>query len=259
MENPDIPLNVDARLLVLAGLTALPVIGVFLLAAPYPQPADYFGFADSRPVAGVPNFWNVASNILFLVFGVAGMWLLGQGRLVILHSLSPAYRVLFAGIALTALGSGWFHLQPSNASLFWDRLPMTLAFMSLFSIVLGEHVSETLGKRLLLPLLIAGAGSVLYWDITEAAGRGDLRAYGLVQFLPILLIPAILLMYPSAFDRHRFLWGALALYALAKVFEALDAQILSIGGMVSGHSLKHMAASFVPFVLIRGMRNRKRK
>lgn len=252
-------MSADARVVLLIALAVLPVVVVFILADPYPQPADYFLFADTRPVAGVPNFWNVASNLLFLVFGVAGIRLLYQDQLTVLPGLHNAYLVLFAGITLTALGSGWFHLLPNNASLFWDRLPMTIAFVSLFSIVVGEHVSETAGRNSLLPLLIAGAASVVYWDVTEAAGHGDLRAYGLVQFLPMLLIPAMLLMFPSVFDRHRFLWGAFGLYAVAKVFEALDAQILSLGGVVSGHSLKHVAASFVPLVLIHGMRQRRRK
>jgi hypothetical protein len=251
--------NADARVKTLIALAVLPVAAVFLLVDPYPQPAGYFLFADTRPVAGVPNFWNVSSNLMFLVFGVAGLLLLRKGRLSVLPGMKPAYVVFFAGIALTAFGSGWFHMVPSNDSLAWDRLPMTLAFMSLFAIVLGEHLSEPLGRKLLLPLLITGAAAVLYWSITEAAGRGDLRAYGLVQFLPMLLIPAVLVMFPSAFDRHRFLWGAFALYALAKVFEVLDSQILSIGGVVSGHSLKHVVASFVPLVLIQGMRHRRRK
>lgn len=255
---PDTAVTLDARVVTLVALATLPVAVVFLAAETYPQPADYFGFADSRRVAGVSNFWNVASNLMFFVFGVAGLWLLRKNRLTTLQALSPAYPILFTGITLTAFGSGWFHLNPNNDSLFWDRLPMTIAFMSLFSIVLGEHVSVALGRRLLWPLLVAGAASVIYWSLTEAAGNGDLRAYGLVQFLPMILIPAILLMFPSAFDRHLFLWAAFALYAVAKLFEALDTEILALTGFVSGHSLKHIAASFVPLVLIIGMRQRRR-
>ena len=251
-------MNADARVLALAALAVLPVAAVFVFADPYPQPADYFLFADTRRVAGVPNFWNVTSNLMFLVFGVAGILLLRKGRLTILPGMQAAYVVFFTGILLTAFGSGWFHMTPTNESLVWDRLPMTVAFMSLFSIIVAEHVSEPLGRKLLLPLLVAGVGSVLYWGTTEASGQGDLRAYALVQFLPMLLVPAILLMFPSAFDRHHFLWAAFALYAVAKVLEALDAQILSLGGIVSGHSLKHVVASFVPLVLIRGMRRRRR-
>ena len=250
---------VDRRVVALVLTAALPVIAVFAFVDPVPQPPGYFRFADARTIAGIPNFWNVVSNLLFLVFGATGIVMLQRGRLAVLPGLRSACYALFAGITLTAFGSGWFHLHPGNDSLFWDRLPMTVAFMSLLAIILGEHVSVSVGRRSLVPLLLAGAASVFYWDITEAAGHGDLRFYGIVQFLPMLLIPAVMILYPSAFDRHRFLWGVFGLYALSKVFEALDAQVLLATGLVSGHSLKHLAASFVPLLLIRGMRNRKRR
>jgi hypothetical protein len=38
--------------------------------------------------------------------------------------------VLFAGVTLSSLGSSYFHLAPDNARLMWDRLPMTIAFIS---------------------------------------------------------------------------------------------------------------------------------
>ena len=31
---------------------------------------------------------------------------------------------------LTAVGSSYYHLAPDNERLFWDRLPMTIAFSS---------------------------------------------------------------------------------------------------------------------------------
>lgn len=73
----------------------------------------------------------------------------------------------------------------------------------------------------------------------------------------MLLIPAILLMYESRFDAVRHFWLAIALYALAKLFEFADAAILSVGALVSGHTLKHIAASLVPWVLIHGMKKRR--
>jgi hypothetical protein len=247
------------RDLPLLAAAILPVIAVFVLFDPYPQPASYHEFADTRTLAGTPNFWNVASNVLFLVFGIAGLrLLLWSDRLAILPELRTACFFLYAGIAMTALGSGWFHLAPDNNTLFWDRLPMTVAFMSLFSIIIGEHLSAKLGQTLLWPLLASGVASVLYWDYTESAGAGDLRFYGIVQFLPMLLIPAVLIAYRSAFNTIRFLWITVGFYVLAKLFELLDGQIYSAGSIISGHSLKHVVASLVPLVLIHGMKNRKR-
>ena len=238
--------------------SAIPVIAVFLFVEPYPQSAGYHDFADTRMILGIPNFWNVVSNAPFLVFGIAGLRLVLTGSQVsIFHSSRTAYIILFIGITLTAFGSGWFHLDPRNDTLYWDRLPMTIAFMPLFTIIIGEHVSEKLASRLLWPLLLTGIFSVLWWDYSESIGAGDLRLYGLVQFLPMLLIPAILLLYQSAFNTIRFFWIAIGLYALAKVLEQLDEVVFSVGGVISGHSLKHIAASIVPLVLIYGIRQRR--
>ncbi len=172
-------------------------------------------------------------------------------------ALFPAYHILFAGVLLTAFGSAWFHLAPDNDTLFWDRLPMTIAFMSLVAIIVGEHISERLGRSLLWPLLAVGAISVIYWDYSEAQNAGDLRLYGLVQFLPMLLIPAILLVYESVFDRTRFIWILFVLYALAKAFELLDAPLYSLGELVSGHSIKHLCAALGPIVLLYGGMKRR--
>ena len=97
---------------------------------------------------------------------------------------------------------------------------------------------------LLLPLLVVGISSVLWWAWTESAGAGDLRFYGLVQFLPVVLIPLMLFMYPVP---RYFIWFMVALalfYILAKVLEIVDHQVYhALGGVVSGHALKHLVAA----------------
>ena len=245
----------------LLAVTLFTIIAVFLFVDPWPQPQSYHVFADDRTLLGIPNFWNVISNALFLIPGIAGLWMLGSGdHAGIVPGLLPAYHILFIGVLLTAFGSGWFHLAPDNDSLFWDRLPMTIAFMSLLSIIVGEHVSERLGRRLLWPLLVIGAASVFYWDYSESQHAGDLRLYGLVQFLPMLLMPAIVLTYRSIFDQTRFICVVYLLYALAKVFEQLDTTLYGWGEVISGHSIKHVCAALGPIVLIYGgMRRRPRQ
>jgi hypothetical protein len=231
---------------------------VFLFVERYPQPQNYYAFADDRTLLGVPNFWNVASNAIFLLPGLGGLWMLRSGdHPGILSTLNPAYHILFTGVLLTAFGSAWFHLAPDNHTLFWDRLPMTIAFMSLFAIIVGEHVSVRLGRNLLWPLLAIGAASVFYWDYSESRNIGDLRLYGLVQYLPMAVIPAILLMYRSVYDRIGFIWILFLLYAIAKIFELLDVAIYDLGGIISGHSVKHMFAALGPIVLIYGGAKRR--
>ncbi|MBT8077343.1 MAG: ceramidase [Gammaproteobacteria bacterium] len=238
------------------------IAGSLLIVDPVAQDPLYHAFADNRPMLGVANFWNVISNLAFLAAGGVGLWFfLSKNEAELTPKIEPgirgAYVVFFLGVLATCFGSGWYHLAPDNNSLVWDRLPMTLAFMGFFAVIIGEHVSPRVARRLLWPLLIVGAGSVFYWQYTEAQGVGDLRPYALVQFLPILLIPIILLTFPSRFHGSGFYWGMLAVYVAAKVFEYYDLQIYKTLGIISGHSLKHLAAAIAPAIFLWGISRRR--
>ena len=136
---------------------------------------------------------------------------------------------------------------------------MTLAFMSLFTIIIGEQVSAITAKRLFLPLLLVGAASVMYWAVTESRGAGDLRFYAIVQFLPLLLIPLLLLLYRSPFDRSGFFWGMIGLYAASKILEMLDRDIYELVRIFSGHSMKHVVAALAPLLFLYGIVSRGRR
>ena len=224
----------------LLALVAAAGIGAVLLLDPVPEDPAYHAFADTRAYFGIPNFWNVATNLPFLF---VGLWGFISARRLAKAELTTHYRVYCGAVALVAFGSGWYHLAPSNASLVWDRLPMTVAFMSLFSALLADRISWLLGRGLLWPLVVAGIASIAWWIRGEAMGHGDLRAYGLVQFLPMLLMPMILLMWRDGSIAARPLWLGFGAYALAKLAEHFDAAIYAAGGFVSGHGLKHLAAA----------------
>ena len=234
------------RILLLVAVAIAAIGGVFLLD-PIPQNPDYHRFADDRTFLGIPNFWNVASNLPFLLAGALGLL---QSRRIASPDLATHYRVLSAAIALLALGSAWFHLSPSTPTLVWDRLPMTVAFMSLLSAVIADRISWVVGRALLWPLVVAGIASIAWWLRTETAGAGDLRPYALVQFLPMLLIPLMLLMWRGEGLASRWLWMAFGGYALAKVAEQLDAPIFAATGM-SGHALKHLLAALAAWWIVR--------
>ena len=234
----------------LAGIVLASVIAV-IAYGPIPQWEGYHAFADQRLVLGIPNFWNVASNLPFAIVGLAGLFTVRGGATPgILPALRPAYLAFFLGTALVAVGSGYYHLAPSDASLVWDRLPMTIAFMAFLAILVGEQIGPAIGARLLLPLVAAGLLSVAYWVFTAQQGAGDLRPYVLVQFLPMVLTPLLLLLFPSAFTRIGLLWGMAVAYGLAKLFEVLDAPIFNLVHAVSGHSLKHIAAALGTYFLL---------
>jgi hypothetical protein len=218
---------------------------------PIHQSLDYHRFADTRTLLGVPNFWNVLSNLPFALVGLAGLAWTVQHLDDIRRETRSAWLALFIGVALVGLGSGWYHLSPSSATLVWDRLPMTLAFMAFFAIILGEHIALRLARLSLYPLLIAGVLSVLYWASTD-----DLRPYALVQFLPVLLIPLILVLYPK--KGSGAVWAALGCYVVAKLLEAFDPAIYdALGHAISGHSLKHVVAALGMWALLVGLKGRR--
>ena len=246
------------RLVGIAGFTVLAII-VVLFLPPVPQDLAYHDFADQRTLYGIPNFWNVVSNLPFVIAGLLGLLLLAGKQPVPggLPELRVACRVFFAGVLLTGFGSAYYHLDPTNASLVWDRLPMTLAFMAFFSMVIGEYLSPGLGRALLWPLLAVGILSIVYWHLTERAGHGDLRPYGLVQFLPMVLIPMIMLMFRSRLNGAVFLWAMIAAYVVSKITEYYDAEIYMATGALSGHSIKHIAAAVGTLFIYMALRRRR--
>ncbi|HEY7746520.1 MAG TPA: ceramidase domain-containing protein, partial [Desulfuromonadales bacterium] len=155
------------RLLGSLGLLTLGLAVAVALLPPIPQDPLYHRFADSRPLLGIPNFLNVVSNLPLFVVGLLGLLHL------VLHRRedfadqreSRAYMIFFFGTVLIACGSAWYHLAPDNDRLFWDRLPMAVAFMAFTAAMLAERVSATFGSRALLPLLTAGAASVTWWRL----------------------------------------------------------------------------------------------
>jgi hypothetical protein len=246
------------RLLIVSGITVAAVVGI-ALAPRIPQPLSYHDFADKRRLLGVPDALDVLSNIPFAIFGLWGLWWLARRRARFLDVRERwPYAAFFVGLALTSLGSGYYHLDPNNQTLLWDRLPMTVAFMGLLDAVLAERVSVRAGMRWLAPLLTLGAASALYWEWTEALGRGDLRWYGLVQFGGALVIPGLLALFPARYDKVHYLGYAALAYAAAKMFEAADKPLYHVlGGAVSGHTLKHLSASLAGYYVLRMLQKRR--
>jgi hypothetical protein len=234
-------------------------IVIAYLVGPLPQDLSYHNFADTRAWLGIPNFANVASSGGFLLAGVIALIVLTCRRQELF--LSPAdarpYLVFFVAVTLVGLGSGYYHWAPSNASLLWDRLPISWAFMALCAAVVADRINARAGNGWLLALLLAlGAASLFYWDWTESMGRGDLRFYGLVQFLPMLVLPVILWAYR---DHHYTVTGLIvwvfAWYGIAKLLEYFDRGIFELSGnLVSGHTLKHLAAAVASYLVLRMLR-----
>lgn len=253
------PSRIGSRGWLLIALTLLLAILAFALPS-MPQPLSYHAFADCRTIWAVPNFFNVASNLPFLAGGVLGLAQVyrGQAKFVDAREQLP-YLVFFLGAALTCIGSSYYHLAPDNSRLVWDRLPMTLGFAGLVAAAAGERVDPALGRRALWPLLALGIASVLYWYATERAGAGNVIPYAAYQAWSILVIVLLIACFPARHYSHGsgLLWAA-ALYGVAKIFETFDLAVYrTLGGSVSGHTIKHLFAAGAVFAIVRQLRQRR--
>ena len=222
------------------------------------QPVSYHNFADQRAMLGIPNFLNVTSNLPFAVIGIWGMIFLfsARDRAFLDPRERRPYLVLFTGLFLTTLGSAYYHLAPSNSTLVWDRLPMSIMFAGFIAAVIAERIDVEFGIRLLPFLVLLTFASVLQWCDSERRGHGDLRWYAAVQIYSVLL----LLIAPILRSRYTRNWDFLvvfALYSLAKVFETFDRRIYALGQTVSGHALKHLAAAAAGYWILRMLQNRE--
>ncbi|MDR3721036.1 MAG: hypothetical protein P4L00_05520 [Candidatus Acidoferrales bacterium] len=245
---------------VLVGAILAAVFIVFLFPA-IPQSESYHRFADTRALLGIPNCLNVLSNAFFLLVGLLGIRFVlradTQGAAGFIDSRERwPYFAFFVGVALTAFGSGYYHLRPNDHTLVWDRIPMAIGFMALVAAVIAERISVKLGARLLLPLIVVGIGSVIYWDVTQTRGHGDLRPYAIAQFGSLLILLLIVALFPPRYTRTSDLIVSLAIYGVAKGLEAADKPVFAAGHFVSGHTLKHLAAAISAYWILRMLRLR---
>ncbi|CAL4959315.1 unnamed protein product [Urochloa decumbens] len=232
-----------------AWAVAAAIFVVLMIVTPaIPQNEDYHDFADQRTLfLGIPNTLNVISNIPFFFVGVAGLILCHYKDYFRLSSQGElwSWSLFFAGVTAVAFGSSYYHLSPNDATLVWDRLPMTIAFTSIMAIFIIERVDERAGAKSLAPLVIAGALSILYWSYFD-----DLRPYAVVQFVPCIAIPVMAIVIPPMYTHSSYWLWAAGFYLLAKVEEAADKPIYRwTHEIVSGHTLKHLCAAMVPVFL----------
>ena len=219
------------------------------MVGPIRQPPDYHHFADARSLLGIENAADVLSSFAFVLVGIMGLAFLRRSRgPEKLHG----YWALFAAAALAGAGSAYYHLAPGDARLVWDRIPIALAVMSLVAAVVGERIRVRAGEKLLIPLLVVGAASVLYWAMFD-----DLRLYGLVQFGGLATVLVLAVLFPSRYTKGETIFLAGALYGLAKLCEFQDREIYRLTGeLISGHTLKHLLAAIALYVLLWALQRR---
>jgi hypothetical protein len=242
-----------ARLAFLIIIAALLCIITFLVP-PFPQPVSYHNFADKRGLFGIPNVYDVFSNIPLFIIGIYGIIFLLRYHL---NQTSREEKILwvffFAATVLSAIFSIYYHLEPNDLRLALDRIGLSLLFISFFLLMLIECLGKKIGLLLAPFLFLLGIGSVLYW-----IGSQDLRFYGLVQYGSLILLLPLFLFFPSTLPGKGFLFFALGLYTLGKICELWDEPIYQmLEKTLSGHTLKHLLSSGGALSLIAYLRCRK--
>jgi hypothetical protein len=80
-----------------------------------------------------------------------------------------------------------------------------------------------------------------------------------VQFYPLVTIPLLLYLFPARYTCAGYVFVTLGWYLLAKFLEvsAIDHGIYAAGHVVSGHTLKHLAAAMGAYWIFLWMSQRR--
>lgn len=237
-----------AEATLLAGFIGLLALAVF--APPLAQSASHHAFADGRAFGGIPHAMDVLSNLPFVAWGLAGLACLRRGPQPQVPTAWGRHAALFfTGLLVTAAGSTWYHLRPDDAGLLIDRLGMVLAFAGLLGLAVGDRISDRAGRAMAGAVLLLGPLAAFIW-----AWSGNVLPWAVVQFGGMLLACLLALRAPVHAGLAVRLGMVVAIYGLAKLFELADHAIFdATGGLVSGHSLKHVAAACAAWPVLSAM------
>jgi len=236
------------------GFLSLSCLAALFFMERVPQDIEYHLFVDNEVLLNISNFHNVISNLPFLIVAILGFsFLIKNGHYFTKEEGAMSW-TLVSGIALIGFGSAFYHYNPSNFSLIWDRIPMTIVFASLFSLILYDLIEPTVGWKVFAVFLPFGIMSVVYWWISESLGFGDLRPYIFVQFFPMMAIPLMLILTKNKSNLRPLILMTL-FYFLAKYFEQNDSLFMDLISY-SGHSLKHLCAALAVYFSVSYLKNR---
>lgn len=201
---------------------------------------DPYEFACDGSCFGIPHFWNVVTNLPYLLVGAWGLGILWRRRLWG-HPSFHDWTDFWIWTALVCVGSGAYHwvLQPWGLAL--DRIAICGVIASLAAHVAQVGLGLRPSRRRSLVFLVVAQATVLIWAL-----GGTAWAYGVLQLLGGLAVLAVVL---CAWRRGRLPTSPapillfLGAYALAKVVELLDRPICELSGRLGGHPLKHLVSA----------------
>jgi len=212
--------------------------------------------SDMRTLMGLPNAVDVLSNLPFLVVGLLGLYRLHRLEHGHDHGHPPGLVhdelpgsaldsawLFFAGLVLVAAGSSFYHLQPDDVlRLAGDRAAMAVAFAGVVGLAVSDRVSQRAGWPAACIALTAGLLAVAVFHES-----GNVTPWAVVQFGGMALVLWMATLRPVRSGTRPLnlkLGWIIAAYAIAKVLELADGTVFEFTRhVVSGHSLKHVAAA----------------
>lgn len=231
----------------LLGSIMLFVVGTVLqLVWPLAQAASYHHFADQRALGFIPHAADVLSNVVILAAGLACLgW---AKRNAYRHDPQPpkfpGMVVAGFGLVLTAIGSAYYHWAPSDATLVWDRLPMTIVFAGILAMLWTSNTGQRVGWVPLLIMVAVSLGTIAYW-----LALNSLWPYAILQFGGLMFIVGLTLT--RKVDSVLGWTMVIVFYGLAKIFESLDWQVWELTHhVIAGHALKHVSSGLAGAALI---------
>jgi hypothetical protein len=228
-------------------LVGAALVGFGLAVRPIVRTPTFHHYADARTWLGIPHAGDVLSNAAFIVVAVLAALRLRAGR-----SADGFAWLACAGVAGIGIGSGSYHVAPSDALLALDWAPIVLALAWITAAVVADRHGRRAGVIALVVGTSAALVAVAIWYLGGGTtGGGDMTAYVTVQLLGVALPLAVALSAPGRIPA-RHLAVALAGFLLARLFATRDASLLDAIG-VSGHSLKHVAAALAAAIGLRAV------
>ena len=157
----------DAKRLYLAAISVFIIMALFY--GPISQPQEYHDFADDRELLGVPNALDVMSNLAIIYPGLVGLAFVNESRKnsQVSEDEVSIHITMFSGMILTFAGSVWFHLDPNDSTMLWDRLGMSVVIGSCISLLIHDMWDRNLASKIHLPIVIASVVSVLWWPVFD--------------------------------------------------------------------------------------------
>jgi len=236
-------------------VTTFLLVTVALWYGKIEQQQSYHNFADDRVIVGVTNAVDVLSNLAILVPGLLGIALMYKRQstdYTYYQQFEPIILLtLFGGMVVTAIGSMWYHLDPNDSTLVWDRMAMTVVMTALCSLVISDRFSGLFAAKIHIPLLFFGLFTVLYWHFV-----GDLRPYYIFKLQAPIILVALLIFGQESYDRVSDYVVTMMLFLLASILEYEDYMVFDATSIISGHSLKHLVAGIGFFWLLRMVEKR---